>query len=288
MLAGHPKRMNFQSWIAQSTDVTRSASNFNASTKFGILDFLQKGTEWSFWLDWYSHVLKGRPLDFNLQLRIAEIPDEDWKLGPEHIAKRINETRTEFESAELHRPNSVPELEAKQLIQHVQILLSEPEMTTLASEGLAASIEQAISDFLVNAPANCLPDELEHLNGLPPILRSIATVVRSNEEANAKTQALVDEIKRLNTEVARLEAALGVANQKSLNGRFKIKAIETAGMVFGSGAWLAPLAFGTCHFFGVAPTDITYENLRVWLDNLQNAEPLIESAPPNWNVTTEA
>ena len=53
--------------------------------------------EWSFWREWYQGFLDGKPLDWELQRRVALIPDADWALGPEHIAKLIEEIRARFE-----------------------------------------------------------------------------------------------------------------------------------------------------------------------------------------------
>lgn len=51
----------------------------------------------TFWREWYQGFLEGTPLDWELQRRVAEIPDEDWEQGPEHIAKLIEEIRARFE-----------------------------------------------------------------------------------------------------------------------------------------------------------------------------------------------
>jgi len=53
-------------------------------------------TSWSFWRDWYQGFLDGKPLDWELQRRVALIPDEDWEKGPEHIAPLIAEIREPF------------------------------------------------------------------------------------------------------------------------------------------------------------------------------------------------
>ena len=55
------------------------------------------GSEWSFWRDWYQGFLDGKPLDWDLQRRVALIPDDDWEKGPEHIAELIEEIRERFE-----------------------------------------------------------------------------------------------------------------------------------------------------------------------------------------------
>ncbi|MBT2130351.1 hypothetical protein [Aliiroseovarius lamellibrachiae] len=54
-------------------------------------------SHWSFWRDWYQGFLDGKPLDWDLQRRVALIPDDDWEKGPEHIAQKIEEIRARFE-----------------------------------------------------------------------------------------------------------------------------------------------------------------------------------------------
>ncbi len=51
---------------------------------------------WSFWRDWYQGFLDGKPLDWELQRRVALIPDADWEKGPEHIAGLIEQIREPF------------------------------------------------------------------------------------------------------------------------------------------------------------------------------------------------
>ena len=46
---------------------------------------------WAFWLRWYEGMLKGQPLDWDLQEMVALIPEDDWEKGPEHIAEMIRE-----------------------------------------------------------------------------------------------------------------------------------------------------------------------------------------------------
>lgn len=52
---------------------------------------------WRFWREWYQGMLDGQPMDWELQKRVALIPDADWEKGPEHIARRIEEIRARFE-----------------------------------------------------------------------------------------------------------------------------------------------------------------------------------------------
>lgn len=52
---------------------------------------------WGFWREWYQGMLDGQPMGWELQKRVALIPDEDWEKGPEHIARLIEEIRARFE-----------------------------------------------------------------------------------------------------------------------------------------------------------------------------------------------
>jgi len=59
--------------------------------------YFSNSDAWSFWRDWYQGFLDGEPLDWELQRRVALIPDADWEQGPGHIAGKIEEIRAEFE-----------------------------------------------------------------------------------------------------------------------------------------------------------------------------------------------
>lgn len=58
---------------------------------------LSENQNWAFWRDWYQGFLDGKPLDWELQRRVALIPDQDWKQGPEHIARKIEEIQARFD-----------------------------------------------------------------------------------------------------------------------------------------------------------------------------------------------
>jgi len=62
----------------------------------GFKEFSQESPHWSFWRDWYQGFLDGKPLDWELQRRVALIPDADWDEGPAHIAAKIEEIKADF------------------------------------------------------------------------------------------------------------------------------------------------------------------------------------------------
>lgn len=66
---------------------------------------------WSFWREWYQGFLNGKPMDWELQRRVALIPDEDWEKGPEHIARVIEDIRRDFEAE--REATAVPKPEEK-------------------------------------------------------------------------------------------------------------------------------------------------------------------------------
>ena len=67
-----------------------------------LREFLNSDLEsWSFWARWYEGMLKGEPLPWDLQERVALIPDEDWKKGPEWIAGKIREIEEGIASSNL-------------------------------------------------------------------------------------------------------------------------------------------------------------------------------------------
>jgi len=46
---------------------------------------------WGYWERWYAGFLSGEPLDWDVQLAIASLPDKDWNKGPEWVAGKIAE-----------------------------------------------------------------------------------------------------------------------------------------------------------------------------------------------------
>lgn len=72
---------------------------------------LSNAYHWSFWREWYQGFLDGKPMDWELQRRVAMIPDEDWEKGPEHIARVIEEIRRDFEAE--RESDTVPKPEDK-------------------------------------------------------------------------------------------------------------------------------------------------------------------------------
>ncbi len=61
------------------------------------LGLLNKGLEWSFWREWYQGFLDGKPMDWELQRRVAMISDPIWEAGPEAVAEEIERIRAAYD-----------------------------------------------------------------------------------------------------------------------------------------------------------------------------------------------
>ncbi|MDB9857213.1 hypothetical protein OAC63_02355 [Amylibacter sp.] len=66
------------------------------------LRFFDNWYEWAgkngaFWREWYQGFLDGKPLDWELQRRVALIDDAIWKAGPEAVAEEIEKIRAKFD-----------------------------------------------------------------------------------------------------------------------------------------------------------------------------------------------
>ncbi len=67
-----------------------------------------KGKTWSFWLEWYQGFLDGKPLNWELQRRVALIDGSTWEAGPEAVSGEIEKIR-----AQLNLEQRIDELETE-------------------------------------------------------------------------------------------------------------------------------------------------------------------------------
>lgn len=54
-------------------------------------------TPWAFWAEWYDGMLRGEPMDWELQRRVALMPDNIWDAGVEAVADEIARIRARFD-----------------------------------------------------------------------------------------------------------------------------------------------------------------------------------------------
>lgn len=69
----------------------RASAFFDPQRVFGV------EPNWAFWREWYQGILDGKPLGWELQRRVALIPDPFWDAGPEAVAEEIERIRAAYE-----------------------------------------------------------------------------------------------------------------------------------------------------------------------------------------------
>ncbi len=76
--------------------------NLPSKEENDALRFFDNWYEWSgkngaFWREWYQGFLDGKPIDWELQRRVALIDDAIWEAGPEAVAEEIEKIRAKFD-----------------------------------------------------------------------------------------------------------------------------------------------------------------------------------------------
>ncbi len=56
----------------------------------------EHSSNFDYWIRWYEGFQSGAPLNWDIQEKIALLPDEDWEQGPEHIAEKIAEIEAAY------------------------------------------------------------------------------------------------------------------------------------------------------------------------------------------------
>ena len=99
--------------------------------------------EWAFWREWYQGFLDGKPLNWELQKEIAEIPGADWELGPKRIAGLIEGIGKKYPTTPQNRaddkPIEISKIEKSAVAQRVKL---NREAIALSVAGLLEQIAQ--------------------------------------------------------------------------------------------------------------------------------------------------
>lgn len=109
---------------------------------------------WSFWREWYQGFLDGNPLDWELQRRVALIPDEDWEKGPEHIAKKIEEIKAAWLAEKAPLAEKIEFNAQTQKFHTVPLDIAKPDLLGAT----LSQIEDALEDVLAT-PSNGLHEQ---------------------------------------------------------------------------------------------------------------------------------
>jgi len=108
---------------------------------------------WGFWREWYQGMLDGQPMDWELQKRVALIPDADWEKGPEHIARKIEEIESTFLAEKLPQAERIEFNPETARFRAVPIPVEKADLLGAT----LSQVEDALDDALAN-PSNGLSD----------------------------------------------------------------------------------------------------------------------------------
>lgn len=216
----------------------------------GEYDILESGGAWVFWRRWYQGMLTGQPLNWELQRRVALIPDEDWGKGVAHIAAEIEKIEREWRAEQ----DAKWEPQARDLISRARVVSPQ-------AKRLADLIEEALRSY-TREVSNALPESIEPLAQMPDILRRISSVLDSGAADDAKVDdltrlipILIGTVQELN---ARLERAKGREPQVSrLSGIFQT----------GMSGWMVAAIVGTVSAIGGQQADETVLRLSELTEN---------------------
>lgn len=159
---------------------------------------------WSFWREWYQGFLDGSPMDWELQRRVAMIPDADWEKGPEHIARVIEDIRKDFDGAAAPTQERFEELEPASL----ERILRAPTLSAGQIEAAAQGIKDTEYRYLNETGANQLPDPFLALPEIAGSMLRVSQKIRQHASDPTVEDALRQEIGRLNARVIELEKEL--------------------------------------------------------------------------------
>ncbi|GAB5448203.1 MAG: hypothetical protein Gyms2KO_30760 [Gymnodinialimonas sp.] len=240
-----------------------------------LIDLTKIDSVWVFWTNWYTRAMSGNPISWDLQEKVALLPNEVWEAGPESVADAIVQVEANQKTPDASRPENVPAIEKATFQELIKGLLSTPDVTYEFAVSSAETINRAIHEYLNATGENFLPDEFAAMEALPAHFRRIARLAEDSAESLNREQDLKLEIETLNGRVAQLEGELKVALEKTLDGRFKVAAIEGLAKTVTSPWAIGALGYATCHFFGWTPSAMTFTNLRSYGEALYKASPLI-------------
>ena len=239
-------------------------------------------TDWSFWVNWYEDALSGREPDWNMLYEISLIPDEDWERGPSHINNDVI-----AEIVERHQWKNVLEDskfeedvfysdETARGSKKIAYLIENKLVSQMASDGLAAQIDDVITRYGQDTGNNDLPKEFQELKALPPILRQVSQLVLQSNGEKLLNDALIAEVQRLVEHVAKLEVDLAEAKEKMVNGLFVKNFTVQAGKSLGD--WKMWGALGSFAYLAIGG-QVVSDTLTSVLNSIQHIFPDSSPAP---------
>lgn len=183
------------------------AANIGKTKKTEFETLASNEPSWSFWREWYQGFLDGKPLDWELQRRVALIDDAIWDAGLEAVAKEIEKIRENFWRSTKEKER-YPEFEPKS----VAHLIENRVIATASLQGLSVQIADAIEQYHAETGANALPDAFASLSEMPSLLEAIASSLKRVPDSGQASPDLVQHLReengRLNAKISELEQEL--------------------------------------------------------------------------------
>lgn len=200
--------------------------------------------DWSFWIDWYERVLRGRPQNWEMLTEIVLIPDADWRQGPRHVNAIIAGIVEKHRGGVAgKRVEDLPPPAAARLQAQVAFLLQTSACAEVTAAGLSAQIAHAITVYKHEQQCNQLPEALlvfEHMaETLHRLSRSVAKATDDPDEVSALKQQILD----LEAQIETLTGKLRAAEYRDDFARFWDAGVESAGK------WAGPAAMGGVVYF---------------------------------------
>ena len=163
------------------------------------------GVHWQFWRKWYDGFLQGTPIDWDLQRRVARIPDDEWERGIEHVSKYIDDLEKGTE-----RPERLPETPVRA---QAQKLIQAALVFETSARGLQNLIHMAV-DAYRREVSNALPEELQPLEQLPPTLEQIALILAGTPTSPGSEAELYHLLQSMAATISALNLRLKQSNLK--------------------------------------------------------------------------
>ncbi|WP_419411954.1 hypothetical protein [Primorskyibacter sp. 2E107] len=183
--------------------------DWEASLKSPLLA-LRKTEYCVFWYRWFEGFMRGEPLDWELQRRVALIDDAIWQAGAEAVADEIARIEVDWRAERAANANRAPEFEPD----NVAFLFDYPKSVVAQVSVASTAIVHNFEVFRRETGLNQTPEVLEPLEAIPASLSRIGDILASQARSDASEQAMREEIGRLGARVAELERALAEANTR--------------------------------------------------------------------------
>ncbi len=164
----------------------------------------------AFFARWYNGMVRGGPLPWDLQERVALIPEDTWEGGADAVVAAIEEIERELEAEKAVVEKRAPEFEPF----HVAHLFENRTIVSAGAASLSATIRMEFERFRAETGLNQTPDLFAPLENLPPVLDRIADILKNEKRTATTEQMLREEIGRLNARVVELENALADARSE--------------------------------------------------------------------------